>query len=328
MQKTKNLGRISTTLPGHLVVGCDSLKVVTGVRIPARQHMQIPAKKISNGFSLPELGLGTWKFGGGYESDASRDQEWIESLRRAIRMGYTHLDTAEMYGVGHCEELVGQAIKEFDRASLIIATKVLDHLKYDDVIKAAEGSLKRLSTNYIDLYYVHAPNPEIPIAETMRALDKLVADGLVKNIAVSNFSVEELEAAQRATKNKIVANQIEYSLLTRNVSKYENANMESEIVPYCQQHDILIVAERPVERGAVLEKNALMDEMCKKYNKTYAQIAINWLISQKNVVAIPKAESEAHQKENLGAVGWYMSEEDVERLRTGVPVDHLFKSST
>jgi diketogulonate reductase-like aldo/keto reductase len=292
--------------------------------------MTIPYKKLSSGFALPELGLGTWKFGGAYESDYSRDEEWIASLRQAIEMGYRHLDTAEMYGVGHCEELVGKAIKGFNRSELIIATKVIDdHLRYDDVLKAAERSLKRLDIDQIDLYYIHAPNPDIPIQETMRAFDKLVADGLIKHIGVSNFNVEELRAAQNASANKIVANQIEYSLLTRNVSKYGSGNgpgnMEKEMLPYCQENDILVVAERPVERGAVLQKHPLMDELCNKYNKTYAQIAINWLISQKNVVTIPKAESFEHQQEDIGAIGWHLEAADMDRLRTGLETDRLFK---
>lgn len=288
--------------------------------------INIPNKKLATGFTLPELGLGTWKFGGGYEADHSKDEEWIASLRRAIEMGYRHLDTAEMYGVGHCEELIGQAIKGLSRADLTIATKVTDkHLAYDDVLRAAESSLKRLGIDQIDLYYIHFPNPNIPIKETMRAFDTLIADGRVKNIGVSNFNVQELKAAQDATSNKIVANQIEYSLLTRNVSKYGSGNMEKEMVPYCQANGIFIVSERPVERGAILQKNSLMDELCEKYSKTYAQIAINWLISQKNVIAIPKAETEEHQRENLGAVGWHLDPEDIERLRTGIETDQLFK---
>jgi diketogulonate reductase-like aldo/keto reductase len=291
----------------------------------------IPIKKLSSGFSLPEIGLGTWQFGGMYERDDSRDAEWVASLRGAIEMGYTHIDVAEMYGAGHAEELVAQAMKGFDRLKLSIASKVTNiHLKFDDVLSAAEASLKRLNIDQIDLYYVHAPNPAIPIEETMRAFDKLVSEKLVKNIGVSNFSVQQLEAAQRCTKNKIVANQIEYSLLTRNVSKHgwgsRLGDMEKEMVPYCQAHEIFVVCERPVERGAVFVKNALIDSLCEKYEKTYAQIAINWLISQKNVIAIPKAEKESHQRENLGGVGWRMDPEDLERLRTGIEVDRLFKS--
>jgi len=151
-------------------------------------------------------------------------------------------------------------------------------------------------------------------------MDRLVSDKLVKNIAVSNFTVDLLKEAQAYSDNKIVANQIEYSLLTRNKGSHglpyaDNVDMESKTLPYCQENDILVVAERPLERGILLEKNELMGKMVKKYNKSYAQIAINWLISQKNVVTIPKSDNIEHLEENLGGVGWKMEEEDIELLR-------------
>lgn len=287
--------------------------------------MKIPTKKLKNGFGLSELGLGTWKIGGGRETDKSRDTESIEAIKKAIAMGYVHIDTAESYGLNHCEVLVGQAIKNFSRKDLIIATKVTNtHLRYDDLLKATQNSLQRLGIDYIDLYYIHAPNPKIPLKETMKAMDKLVNDKLVRNIAVSNFTVDLLKEAQEYSENKIVANQIEYSLLTRNKGSYgskyaNNVDMESKTLPYCQENDIFVVAERPLERGILLEPNELMDKMSKKYNKSYAQIAINWLTSQKNVVTIPKSDNNQHLEENLGGVGWKMDEEDIEILRKEYP---------
>lgn len=272
---------------------------------------------LESGFSLPKLGLGTWAIGGKREPDYSHDTEAIAAVELAIRMGYTHIDTAESYGVGHCEELVGSAIKSHRRDDLCIATKVLDeNLSYDDVIAAARGSIARLGVDFIDLYYIHAPNPDIPLKDTMRAFDTLVSEGLIKRIGVSNFTVPLFEEAQSYTQNKIVANQTEYSLVTREVGKYaENSKMESEMLPYCQANDVLLVAERPLERGLVLEKKDCMDEMVEKYGKSYAQIAINWLVSQKNVVTIPKATGTAHMEENLGGVGWTMEADDIEMLR-------------
>lgn len=289
--------------------------------------MKIENKKLNNGFSLPELGLGTWEMGGGREVDNSKDKETIEVIQKAISMGYVHIDTAESYGLGHCEELVGLAIKDFSRKDLIIATKVASpNLAYDNLLKSAYNSLKRLGVDYIDLYYIHAPNISIPLEETMKAMDRLVNDKIVKNIAVSNFTLDLLKEAQKYSSNKIVANQIEYSLLTRNKGRYGgrsndnedieyNINMESETLPYCQNNDILVVAERPLERGILLEPTELMTTLSKKYNKTYAQIAINWLISQDNVVTIPKSSNLKHLEENLGAVGWNLENEDIELLR-------------
>jgi diketogulonate reductase-like aldo/keto reductase len=248
-------------------------------------------------------------------SDTSKDVESIAAIRCAIGLGYTHIDTAEMYGAGHSEELVGLAIKDFDRDSLFITTKVLpDHLRYENVLKSVEGSLKRLKTDYIDLYLIHIPNPKIPIKETMQAMDALARQQKIRFIGVSNFSVEQLKEAQSCTENKIVNNQIEYNLLTRHSGMY-NVNIESEIVPFCQENDIIITAWKPLVKGRLFqEKNILLEELVAKYNKTLGQIAINWLISKKNIITIPKSTNIEHLKENMGAIGWKLDEEDIIRL--------------
>jgi len=264
---------------------------------------------------IPVLGLGTWEIGGGMSSDTSKDDESVAAVRGAIELGYTHIDTAEMYGAGHSEKLIGIAIKDFNRDSLFITTKVLpEHLRYKDLIKAAEGSLKRLRADYIDLYLIHVPNPKIPIKESMQAMDTLVKQQKIRFIGVSNFSKEQLKEAQNYTENKIVNNQIEYNLLTRHSGAY-NVNIESEIVPYCQENDIIITAWKPLVKGILFrEKNRLLEEISKKYNKTIGQIAINWLISKKNIITIPKSTNVDHLKENMGALGWKLDEEDMTRL--------------
>ena len=272
-------------------------------------------KNLTENTKIPVLGLGTWEMGGGMSRDTSKDKESIAAIRCAVELGYNHIDTAEMYGGGHSEELVGLAIKDFDRESLFITTKVLpDHLRYNDCLKAAEGSLRRLKTNYIDLYLIHVPNPGIPIKETMRAMDTLLEQEKIKFTGVSNFSVEQLKEAQKYTENRIVNNQIEYNLHTRHSGMY-NVNIESEIIPYCQENDIIITAWKPLVKGRLFrEKNKLLEELKEKYNKTLAQIAINWLISKKNIITIPKSTNPEHLKENLGALGWKLSEEDIKRL--------------
>lgn len=272
-------------------------------------------KELSNGLNLPAVGLGTWLMGGAREADYSKDKETVEIIRQAIKLGYTHLDTAEMYGAGHCEELIGKAIQGMDRQKLVITSKVhASNLRYDDVLHAAKESLKRLQTPYIDLYLIHFPNPTIPLEETMKAFDELIDQGLVKYIGVSNFTLEELQKAQSCAKNPIVANQIEYSLLTRNKGRYaDNCDMEKKTIPYCQENDILVVAERPIERGMILQHPLLL-QLSEKYHKTPAQIAINWLIGQKNVVAIPKSANLNHLQENIGALGWDLDEKDRTRL--------------
>ncbi|KAB2832768.1 MAG: aldo/keto reductase [Candidatus Brocadia sp.] len=172
----------------------------------------------------------------------------------------------------------------------------------------------RLKTDYIDLYLIHAPSPDIPIQETMKAMDFLVEQKLVKCIGVSNFAVEQIKEAQKYTKNKIVANQIEYSLLVRNEGRVMN-DMESKIIPYCQENNILVIAWRPLAKGELAKPGLrILDELVKKYNRTQSQIAINWLISKKGIVTITKSTKVEHLKENLGAIGWKLQQEDVDRL--------------
>lgn len=269
-------------------------------------------KKLKENFKIPVLGLGTWGMGGFLEKDQSNDEFFIKAIKNAINLGYTHIDTAELYGAGHTEELIGEAISTLDRSKLIITDKVYKtHLKYEDVITSCKKSLERLQTSYIDIYLIHAPNPDIPIKETMRALDFLMEQKMIKFIGVSNFSVNEIKEAQKYSENKIIINQIPYNLATRNHDYKGNcANMESEIIPYCQKNDIIIMAYRPVERGFLLNPDIILDKLSQKYGKTKAQIAINWLISKKSIITISKSTETNHLKENLGAIGWSLSSED------------------
>jgi diketogulonate reductase-like aldo/keto reductase len=276
------------------------------------QHLRIPA-----------IGLGTWGIGGTIEADYSNDSASIDSVKHAIELGYTHIDTAELYGAGHTEELVGSAIKGFNRQDLIITSKVFKtNLRYSDVISACKKSLNRLQTDYIDIYLIHAPNPDIPLKETVEALDSLTESGLVKYIGVSNFSVDQVQEAQNYSKNRIMANQIPYNLATRNKCNVSGCvDMESEVIPYCQHNDIFIMAYRPIERGALLKPGITLNKLAEKYQKTEAQIVLNWLISKQNIVTIPKSTDTEHLKENLGAVGWRLSGEDMRLLDSSIEVD-------
>lgn len=278
-------------------------------------------KELNDSVKISVLGIGTWKMGGGLMVDRTRDKECILAIKTAIRLGMTHIDTAELYGNGHAEELVGEAIQEFKREELFIATKVKpDNLRYEDLIFAAKRSLKRLRISHIDLYLIHGFNPDIPIEETMKAMDYLVKSKITRSIGVSNFSVEQIKEAQKHAKNKIVANQIEYNLLTRNRGQFTN-DMESKIIPYCQKNGIMVIAYRPIAKGELAKPGIkLLDELAEKYGKTQTQIAFNWLISKPNIVTIPKAVKIEHIKENLGAIGWRLSEEDMQRLDYYFPV--------
>jgi diketogulonate reductase-like aldo/keto reductase len=273
-------------------------------------------KTLNNNFKIPVLGLGTWEIGGLVESDYSNDKESIISIRSALELGYSHIDTAELYGAGHTEELVGEAISEVDRSELVITSKVWKaNLSYNDLISSCNRSLEKLKTKHIDTYLIHAPNPDIPIEETMAALDYLIEEKYIRSIGVSNFTVEQLKNAQLHSKNKIAAFQIPYNLSARNKNyKGSLVNMESETIPYCQANDILVMAYRPIERGFLLRPNFLLDQLSEKYSETKAQIALNWLISKKNIITIPKSTNLDHLKENLEAVGWTLSAEDIRLL--------------
>ena len=277
--------------------------------------MNIPKKKLKDGFEMPVFGLGTWQMGGRETYNPQNDDKKdIAAIQEAIKLGVTHIDTAEQYADGYAETLVGKAIEGYDRAKLFIVSKVSpQNLNYDYVLSSCEASLKRLKTDYLNLYLIHFPNPNIPIEETLRALDKLVDDGIVKNIGVSNFKTKRFKEAQLHTKNKLGVNQVYYNLIIREPER-------EGLLKYCQQNDVLLEAYRPVEKGALLAQSIkILDNLAEKYNKTPAQIAINWLTSQKNVISLSKTSTIKHLEENLGAIGWTMDKNDIEKLRKDFP---------
>lgn len=277
--------------------------------------MRIPTKKLHTGFEMPVFGLGTWQMGGRKEHDPNNDDDAdITAIRTAIDFGITHIDTAEVYADGYAEVLVGKAIKDCDRSKLFIASKVqADNLAHDSVIHSCTQSLERLQTPYLDLYLLHRYSPRFELKQTIKALDELVAQGLVKNIGVCNFNKEHLAEAQSYTKNKIVCNQVHFNLEFREPEV-------TGLLEYCQKNDVFLVAWRPVGKGNLLEAVPLvLREMCDKYQKSPAQIAINWLVSQPNVLTLSKTRNIEHLKENLGAIGWDMEKADVEKLRAEYP---------
>jgi len=250
---------------------------------------------------VPEIGLGVWKYRGG-----------VEPLRRGIELGAFLIDTAEMY---RTEDVVGQAVKGI-RDQVLIATKVSgSHLRYDDVLRAVEASLRQLQTDAIDLYQVHWPNSRVPIKETMRAMEALVDRGLVKHIGVSNFSVSELREAQAAmSKYPIVANQVLYNLNSRDI--------EQDLLPYCQKHDVTVIAYTPLDDGRLGTMSRfrhrggmrVLEQIATEVQKTLAQVALNWCTSRSQVIAIPKSDSMTRTEENCQASGWRLSQTQIRRL--------------
>ena len=264
-------------------------------------------------FALPVIGLGTWGLGGFYQRDySSDDARDISVIQSAIAAGVTHIDVAEIYAEGHTETLVGQAIKNFDRSKLIITSKVHpDHFTARALIEACEGSLERLQIEYLDLYLLHAPNQFVPIAETMTGLAKVVAKGYVKHIGGSNFSKEDLAEAQKAGAIPLVNNQINYSLEARGWE-------DDGTIAYCKKEGMLVTAYRPLGQGKILSQ-PLLQSIASKYGKTPAQVAINWLITKPGVVTLVKCATAEHLRENFGAIGWELDEEDTSALNTKFP---------
>ena len=254
--------------------------------------------------------------GGRMSGDSSNDDEAVEALRLGLQLGMNMIDTAEMYGAGHSEEIVRNVLKD-SRDSVFLASKVSpSHFEHDQVLRSADHSLRRLGVDRMDLYQLHWPNSRIPIGETMRAMEKLVRDGKIRHIGVSNFSVAQMREAQRSlSREKIVSNQVEFSLVDRSI--------EPEILPYCQREGVTLIAYSPLGQGRIPESKGapfkLLDEIAKKHSKSRSQVALNWLLSKESVVVIPKAIDKAHVRENANSVGWKLNSDEIKQLETAFP---------
>lgn len=259
-----------------------------------------------DGKKIARMGLGTWNMGGGMSPNYSKDRLALEALQAALEMGYTHIDTAESYAAGHTEELVGQAIKDFDRQQLFITTKVSpSNLRYGDVHRAVKGSLKRLGTDYLDLYLIHWPSGSIPLDEGFRALNELVENGQVRYLGVSNFNLALLKQAESLSRTPIVTNQAPYSLRDRQYVK-------NGVLEYCQLNGILLTAYSPVKGGVLSDRT--VRRIAESHGATPAQVALHWLIRQPKVITIPMSTNRKHLEENLAAVDLDLSEEEIDRL--------------
>lgn len=261
---------------------------------------------------IPAIGMGSWKLG----MDPAQE---MQAIKNGIAKGLNLVDTAEMY---HSENIVGEAVKGEE---VFIATKVSpNHFHYHDVINSCNQSLRNLGVKTIDLYQLHWPNPNISITETMRAMEHLKKDGKIRHIGVSNFSVEELKEAQDAMKSyEIVSNQLEYSVFARRI--------EEDILPYCMHSGITVIAYSPLATGKVVQKGTkaygILDSIAKKHKKTMPQVALNWVVSGSNVIAIPKAGNQQHTAENAGSCEFDLDKEDLKIIDT-IESDYMQISST
>lgn len=302
----------------------------------------------SSSLRVSQIGLGTWQFGdrwwgwGGLYGE----EEAIQAVRRSVELGVNFIDTAEVYGGGLSEQLVGKAIRGM-RDELVIATKVWPtHYTYSGVIKACERSLRRIGIDVIDLYQLHWPNPLIPLGWTMRAMERLVAEGKIRHIGVSNFSLKQLLRAQEALKREeIVSNQVKYNMLERGA--------ERELLPYAERNRITIIAYSPLAQGLLTGKygpgnvprdmvrrtNRLFDKrnmrrierlvevlrrIAAERGRAAAQVALNWLIKTPAVVAIPGAKNPRQAEENAGAADFTLSGEElrlIDEVLSGIELE-------
>jgi diketogulonate reductase-like aldo/keto reductase len=269
---------------------------------------------------VPVIGMGTWMIEG-RSRDAERRAK--EALQLGLDLGMNHIDTAEMYGNGRAEELVAEAV-DGQREQVFLVSKVLpSNASYEGTLKACERSLKRLKTDFIDLYLLHWPSSQHPIEETMRAMEKLVDEGMIKFIGVSNFDVEQLMEAQNAlVKHRIACNQVLYHLAYRGI--------ELELLPYCTENGIAIVGYSPFGHGNFLSSHSrggkVLAEIAKRQNRTVRQVALNFLTRDSNLFTIPKAGNPDHILENSGAVGnWKLTDEDIVAIDRTFPLPRADK---
>jgi diketogulonate reductase-like aldo/keto reductase len=256
------------------------------------------------GVKVPVIGQGTWKI----------KKEALEALRAGIDLGMTHLDTAEMYTGS--EEVVGEAIRGI-RNKIFLVSKVLpSNASHTGTIRACDSSLKRLGTDYLDVYLLHWWSGSHPIAETMRAMEELVSAGKVRYIGVSNLDVERLKEAQKAlTREKIVCNQVIYHLRSRAA--------ENHVLPYCESQNIAVVGYSPFGQGdfpsPTSKQGKALQTIADRHRKTPRQVALNFLTRRKSLFTIPKASKVEHVRENAEGTGWDLTGDDLHLIDTAFP---------
>ncbi|RDJ11104.1 aldo/keto reductase [Rhizobium grahamii] len=266
----------------------------------------IPTIRFPNGAEVPALGQGTWNMGE-KSSEAKRE---IESLRAGLDLGMTLIDTAEMYGDGGAEKIVGEAIRG-RRDEVFLVSKVYPwNASRRGTIDACEGSLSRLGTERIDLYLLHWRGDH-PLSETVEAFEALRASGKVGAWGVSNFDKSDMEELFDVPDGyNVAANQVLYNLSRRGV--------EYDLLPFCQERHIPVMAYSPIEQGRILHHPELI-RISKAYQATPAQVAIAFLLERDGVIVIPKTSSAARATENRDAVSLDITNEDLAALDAAFP---------
>ncbi|MBB3352986.1 diketogulonate reductase-like aldo/keto reductase [Rhizobium sp. BK049] len=270
------------------------------------QDDPIPSITIPNGAEVPVLGQGTWAMG----EDAGHAKAEIESLRAGIDLGMTLIDTAEMYGDGGAEEIVGQAVRG-RRDEVFIVSKVYPwNASLKGTIEACEHSLERLGTDRIDLYLLHWRG-NYPLAETVAAFEMLKASGKIGAWGVSNFDTDDMEELLGVPDGvNVAANQVLYNLSRRGI--------EFDLLPWCRSRGIPVMAYSPIEQGHILHHPELI-HIAKAYQATPAQLALAFLLKHDGVIAIPKTSNAERVRENRDCVSLDITDDDWEALDAAFP---------
>ncbi|MGP5210515.1 aldo/keto reductase [Psychrobacter alimentarius] len=246
--------------------------------------------------NIPVLGLGTWQ---------STGQDCVTVVKKALEMGYEHIDTAQAYGN---EKEVGQGIKQSGvaRDKFFLTTKIFpDDMKFqpEKLVEAAKRSLEDLDTDYVDLLLLHWPDDRVPLSETIPALCELQKQGLTRHIGVSNFNIADIIEAEKYADVPIVVNQVEFHPFIK----------QNTLQTFLNNHHILLEAYSPLARGDVFD-NDIVKEIADKHNVTPAQISLAWILSDKHRVAIPKTSNPDHLQGNLDAIKVELSAEELDKL--------------
>jgi diketogulonate reductase-like aldo/keto reductase len=258
---------------------------------------------LPDGEKVPILGQGTWKM---TEEHYARQQE-IEALRLGVDLGMTLIDTAEMYGDGKAEELIGEAIESI-RDQVFIVSKIYPHnATKTGTAKACERSLKRLKTEYIDLYLLHWRG-ETKLSEAIEAFELLKKQGKIRRFGVSNFDVSDLEEMNNTD---CTTNQVLYNL--------ENRGIEFDLIPWCIKHKMPIMAYAPLSHGGSLLTSNALKEISNRHHATPAQIALAWTIRHDGIISIPKASTLEHVRSNAAAAKIQLTSEDLAILDKAFP---------
>jgi diketogulonate reductase-like aldo/keto reductase len=266
----------------------------------------MPQVTLPDGESVPGFGQGTWHMG----ESRNRFADEVAALRLGIDLGFELIDTAEMYGSGVAEEIVAAAMQG-DRDRLFVVSKVLPYnASRRGTIEACERSLKRLKTDRIDLYLLHWRGSH-PFAETLAGFERLQRDGKIRHHGVSNFDADDMKEWVALSGGAAVAsNQILYNLSRR--------GPEWDVIPWCRERRIPIMAYSPIEQGRLVGHQAL-GEVARRHGATAAQVALAWLLRQDGMIVIPKASRQPHVRENFAALDLALSAADLADLDRAFP---------